>query len=369
MTTPQPQPGILDIAPYVGGESAVDGARKTIKLSSNEGALGPSPKAVAAIAAAAADIHRYPDGGATVLREAIARHHGLDASRIVCGNGSDELLSLLIAAYAGPGDEVLYSRHGFLMYAISAHAAGATPVAAPETDLTADVDALLAHVTDATRMVFLANPNNPTGTWLPETEVRRLRDGLPESVLLVLDAAYAEYLTDDAYDPGARLVDETDNTVMTRTFSKLYGLGGARLGWCYAPAAVCDVLHRVRGPFNVTATALAAGCAAVEDRAFADAVREHTIRWREWTAERLRALGLDVGDSAGNFLLVRFAGRDADAQGNGGRGAEAADAFLKSRGIIARRVAGYGLPDCLRLSIGTEDEMRAVVDTLAEFLE
>lgn len=369
MTTPTPQPGILGIAPYVGGESAVDGDREPIKLSSNEGALGPSPLAVEAIAAAAANVHRYPDGGATALRAAIAERHGLNPKRIVCGNGSDEIISLLISAYAGPGDEVLYSRHGFLMYAISAQAAGATPVSAPETDLTADVDALLAHVTEQTRMVFLANPNNPTGTWIRDAEVRRLRAGLPANVLLVLDAAYAEYLVHDDYDPGSKLVDETDNTVMTRTFSKLYGLGGARLGWCYASQAVCDVLHRVRGPFNVTATALAGGLAAVGDTVFEGRVRDHTITWRDWTAKQLRALGLTVGDSAGNFLLVRFAGPDADAGGNGGRGAVAADAFLKGHGIIARRVAGYGLPDCLRISIGTEDEMRALVAALSEFLE
>ena len=369
MSPPKPQPGILEIAPYIGGESTIDGAEQIIKLSSNEGALGPSPLAVEAITQSALDVHRYPDGGATALRQAIAERFDLNVDRIVCGAGSDEIISLLIHAYAGPGDEVLYSEHGFLMYAISANAAGATPVTAPETNYTANVDALLAAVTDATRMVFLANPNNPTGTYLADSEVRRLRRHLPDDVLLVLDAAYAEYVTDDDYNAGATLVDESDNTVMTRTFSKLYSMGGARLGWGYAPKSVCDVLHRVRGPFNVTAAALAGGAAAIADTDFEARVRDHTIEWREWTASELRNLGLTVINSVGNFLLVKFDGPGADAHGNGGRGAEAADSYLKTRGIIVRRVAGYGLPDCLRISIGTEEEMRTLVRNMSDFLE
>jgi len=369
MAPPKPQSGILNIAPYVGGDCAVEGIDHVIKLSSNEGALGPSQKAIDAITQSALDVHRYPDGGASALRNALASRFGLNADRIVCGAGSDEIISLLIHAYAGPGDEVLYSAHGFLMYSISALAAGATPVTAPETNYTANVDALLAAVTDSTKMVFLANPNNPTGTYLPDAEVRRLRTGLRDDILLVLDAAYAEYVTHEDYDAGVKLVEETDNTVMTRTFSKLYSLGGARLGWCYAPETVCDVLHRVRGPFNVTAAALSGGEAAVGDIEFEQRVRDHTIEWREWTATQLRSLGLHVIDSVGNFLLVRFDSDDADDLGNGGRGAIAADAFLKSHGIIIRRVAGYGLPDCLRISIGTEDEMRALVKTLSDFLE
>ncbi len=358
---PEPNPGIMEIAPYVGGESSIEGVDRIIKLSSNEGPFGPSPLAAQAHEAEAAALHRYPDGGAIELRKAIAKRYGLNAEHIVCGAGSDELIALLCKAYAGPGDEVLYSEHGFLMYPISARTVGATPVTAPETGKTANVDALLAAVTDRTRILFLANPNNPTGTYLPADEVRRLRDGLRDDILLVIDAAYAEYVSVDDYTPGIELVDAGENTVMTRTFSKIYALGGVRLGWCYAPANVVDVLNRVRGPFNVGAAAMAAGVAAIGDMDFEDMSRAHNDKWREWTADELTRLGLDVTPSIGNFLLVCF-GDDPS------RGAEAADNFLKLRGIVVRRMGGYGFPNCLRITIGLEDEMRAVVDALASFL-
>jgi len=361
MSRPAVQSGILDIAPYVGGESDIEGAGQIIKLSSNEGALGPSPAAAEAFAVISRDLHRYPDGDCAALRTAIGEVHGVDAANVVCGSGSDEIISLICQAYAGPGDEVLYSRHGFLMYPISAQAVGATPVTAPETDLTADVDALLAAVTERTRILFLANPNNPTGTYISADEVTRLRDGLRDDILLVIDAAYAEYVERPDYDAGVNLVEGGDNVVMTRTFSKIYGLGGMRLGWAYCPPAVADVLHRIRGPFNVNAAAQAAGAAAVRDAAFTAKVRAHNARWLPWTRDQLLALGLKITDSAGNFVLVCFDGLDANT-------AEAADGFLKQHGIIVRRMAGYGLPDCLRITIGTEAEMRTVVDTLARFL-
>ena len=351
----------MDIAPYVGGESGIEGVEKVVKLASNEGALGPSPRAVEAMRAAAAESHRYPDGAAADLRTAIAARYGVEAERIVCGAGSDELLTMLCRAYAGPGDEVLYPEHGFAMYPITALSVGATPVKAAEVDRTASVDNLLGAVTERTKLLFLANPNNPTGTWLPAAEVRRLRAGLPEHVLLVLDAAYAEFVSEPDYEPGFELVDAGDNTVMTRTFSKIHALGGLRLGWAYCPAPVADVLNRVRGPFNVSAPALAAGLASFEDEDFIERSRLHNDRWRDWTRDRLVALGLDVTPSVCNFLLVCFGDEP-------GRDAASADAFLKSRGIIVRRVAGYGFPNCLRISIGLEDEMRAVVEALREFL-
>ncbi len=362
MTSLAVQPGIMEIAPYVGGESAVDGIAEVIKLSSNEGALGPSPAAVEAYRQAAAVLHRYPDGHCVALREAIGHAHGLDPARIVCGAGSDEIIGLLCGAYAGQGDEVLYSEHGFLMYPIAALAAGARPVKAPETELTADVDSLLAHVTERTRIVFIANPNNPTGTYLSSDEMWRLRAGLPDSVLLVIDAAYAEYVGNNDYSTGADLVDGGANVVMTRTFSKIHALGGARLGWGYCPAAVADVLNRVRNPFNVGTPAQAAGRAAIRDMAFTEKSRVHNDTWLDWTKVRLRELGLAVPSSVGNFVLVRFP-KDP------GRDAEAADAFLKSRGIIVRRMASYGLPDSLRISIGLAEHMRATVEALAEFME
>ncbi len=361
MSALAPRPGILDVTPYVGGESEVPGLARVIKLASNESALGPSPKAVAAMIDAATSIHRYPDGASTHLRRAIAGRADLDPARIVCGSGSDELISLVCRAYAGPGDEVLHTRHGFLMYAIAARTSGATAVAAPETRFTADVDALLDLVSARTRILFLANPNNPTGTYLPARELRRLADGLPEHVLLVIDAAYAEYMDHDDYEAGDRLVAERPNVVMTRTFSKIYGLGGVRLGWAYCPPAVADVLNRVRNPFNVSAPAQAAGLAALDDVAFVNEARRHNDQWRRWLTDALRGIGLDVPESVCNFVLVRF-----PTVSN--RTAQAADAFLKSHGIIARRMEPYALADRLRVTIGREDEMRATAAALAEFM-
>jgi histidinol-phosphate aminotransferase len=360
-TGPMPRPGILDIAPYVGGEAKAEGVARPIRLASNESALGPSPKAIAAYRALAAEIHRYPDGTAAELRAAIGRRHGLDPERIVCGAGSDELITLLLRAYAGVGDEVLYSRHGFLMYPIGAQAVGATPVAAPERDLHADVDALLARIGPRTRIVLLANPNNPTGTYLGADAMRRLHAGLPSSVLLAIDAAYAEFVDRNDYEPAAGLVDRADNVVMLRTFSKIYALAGLRLGWAYCPPAIVDVLNRIRGPFNVTAPAIAAGIAAVEDGEALDRARAHNARWLPWVSERLAALGLPVTASVCNFVLPRF---PDDPR----RNAEAGFEFLRARGILTRKMAAYGLPQYLRITIGTGEEMEAVVKALGEFM-
>jgi histidinol-phosphate aminotransferase len=291
----------------------------------------------------------------------LARHHGLDPERIVCGNGSDELIGLLTKAYAGPGDEVVMSRHGFLMYPIAARTAGATVIVAPESNLTANVDALLAAVTPRTRIVFLANPNNPTGTYLSSEEVRRLHAGLPPSVLLVIDAAYAEYVQRNDYDPGVALVESSRNVVMTRTFSKIYALAGLRVGWAYGSAEIADVLSRVRAPFNLNAAAQAAAVAALEDVPALDRAREHNDIWRPWLTRELEAIGLRVNPSVANFLIVRFPAGD--------RSADAAFDFLRKRGILTRKIAGYQLPEWLRVSIGTEQEMRAVVQACAAFLE
>jgi histidinol-phosphate aminotransferase len=354
---PTPRPGILNVSPYVGGEAKVPGIERPARLASNESPLGPSRKAIEAYAALAPEMHRYPDGGSTELRRALARHYGLDAERIVCGAGSDELIGLLTRAYAGPGDEVLYSRHGFLMYPISAMAAGATPVAAPETNLTTDVDALLAKVSERTRIVYLANPNNPTGSYLPREEVKRLHAGLPAHVLLVIDAAYAEYVVRNDYEPGIELIEAHKNVVMCRTFSKIYALGGLRIGWAYASAEIADVLNRVRNPFNVNAAAQAAAIAALEDVAATDRAREHNDIWLPWLTRELERLGLTVNPSVGNFILVRFT--DADA----------AWSHLQKSGVIVRKMGGYHLPDCLRITIGTEAENRAVVGAVASLLK
>ena len=351
-----PQPGILDIAPYQGGASAIAGRGDVLKLSSNENPRGPSPAAIAAVRASAETLHRYPPTDHAALRAAIAEVHGLDPARIVCGVGSDELLSLLCYAYAGPGDEVLYPEHGFSMYRISGLAAGAAPVVAPERARVVDVDALLARVTERTRLVFFANPANPTGTFLPQAEVERLAAGLPDHCLLVLDGAYAEYAP--GYDGGAALVETRDNVVMTRTFSKLYGLGGLRIGWAYAPAPVIDVLTRIRGPFNLSTTQLAAAEAAMRDRAFVEETLALNAAERDRLTEALRGMGLGCDESHANFVLARFESQAA---------AEAAEAHLRAGGILVRKVAGYGLPECLRITVGTEADTARVIDALARF--
>jgi histidinol-phosphate aminotransferase len=358
---PQPRPSILAIEPYVGGESKIPGVNRIVKLSSNEGAFGPPPAAIEAMAAAAREMHRYPDGGATALREAIGARFGLDPARIVCGNGSDEIIQHLILAYGGEGTELVMSAHGFVMYDISGRYAGCRVIKAPERNLTADVDAMLAAVGPRTRLVFLANPNNPTGSLLPAREVARLRAGLREDILLVIDAAYAEYVTDPGYDPGVALVDGPGgHTVMTRTFSKVFGLGGARLGWAYAPAAVVDILDRVRGPFNVNAAAMAAGIAAVKDAGWVRSSVEHNTTWRAKLTEGLRAAGVTVHDSHGNFVLADF-GTPARAK--------AADAAMRARGVIARAVAAYDLAHCLRITVGTAEECGMVIEALSAFMK
>jgi histidinol-phosphate aminotransferase len=315
---------VMDITPYKGGAADAPGVDSVIRLASNESALGPSPKAIDAYKGIASALHRYPDGEARLLLEAIGRRHGLDPAQIVCGSGSDELISLLITAYAGPGEEVLYS-----------------------------------HVTSRTRIVFIANPNNPTGTYLSTAEMQRLRDGLPSDVILAIDAAYAEYASADNYTSGQSLVVAHDNVVMLRTFSKIYGLSALRVGWCFASPMIADVLNRVRGPFNVNAAAQAAAVAAVEDVEFEANVRAHNDRWLPWLADELVALGVPTVPSAGNFLIANF--------GSAAR-ADAGFGFLKGRGILVRAVGGYGLPQYLRVAIGREDENRAVATALKAFV-
>jgi len=359
MSALTPRPGIMKIAPYVPGKDSIDGKETIAKLSSNEGALGPSPKAMAAYAKAASELHRYPDGDTARLRAALGRHYGLDPARIVCGAGSDEILNLLVRAYCGPGDELLYSQYGFLMYAINALGVGATPVAAPAKGYGSDVDAMLAAVTDRTRIVCLANPNNPTGTYVSKDDVRRLHAGLPKNVLLVIDAAYAEYVSRNDYESGVELVDQAENVVMTRTFSKIYGLGGLRLGWMYGPAGIVDVMSRLRQPFNVNSAAQIAGIAALEDISHTDASRTNNDIWLPWLSAELTKLGLEPVPSVGNFLLVGFGSKER---------AVAANEWLMNDGLIPRLVAGYGLPEHLRITVGTEAEVKAVQASLARFV-
>jgi histidinol-phosphate aminotransferase len=361
LSRPQPRPGVLDIEPYVPGKSTAPGAARVFKLSANETPLGPSPKAVAAFHAAAELLPDYPEGSAARLREAIGRAFGLDPARIVCGAGSDDLLNLLAHAYLAPGDEAIYTAHGFRIYPIFTLAAGGKPLMAAEKNYTADVDCILAAVSERTRIVFLANPNNPTGTYVPFDEIKRLHRALPPHVLLVLDAAYAEYVRRNDYEAGIELVATSDNTVMTRTFSKIHGLAALRLGWMYGPAPVVDVINRVRGPFNVNTPAMLAGIAAIEDAAHVEASRAHNARWLPWLTEEIGKLGLTVTPSVANFILIHFPKAK-------GRTARDADQFLLSRGLILRRLESYDLPDALRLTVGTEEANRLVVEALAEFM-
>ena len=360
--TLSPKPGVLDITPYVGGRAHVPGVPHAIKMSSNESALGASPAAAVAFAEATSRLSIYPEGSAQLLREAIGEIHGLNPDHIVCGNGSDELLTLLAHTYLRPGDEVLFTEHAFLVYRIAALANSATPVTVPEADLRADVDALLGAVTDRTRIVYLANPNNPTGSYIGGAELRRLHHGLPSSTLLVIDAAYAEYVQRNDYESGMELVSSFDNVVMTRTFSKIYGLAGLRVGWAFCPAPIADALNRVRGPFNISTPAQHAAAAALKDRAHVARSVEHNERWKSWILEQVRSTGLRADDSVGNFILIHF-------PPGGPRSVREADGFLAERGYILRGVANYGLPHCLRLTIAGEEANRGVVAAIADFMK
>ena len=358
---PQPRPGVLDIAPYIPGKSTAPGVDKVFKLSSNESPLGPSPHALEAYRRVGEHLEDYPDGASTALREAIAAVYGLDPDRIVCGAGSDDLLNLIARAYLKDGDEAVHATHGFLVYPIATIGAGAKPVVAPETNYTANVDALLAAVTPRTKVVFLANPNNPTGTYIPFDEVKRLHNGLPPHVLLVLDAAYAEYVQRNDYESGIELVATSENVVMCRTFSKIHGLAALRLGWMYGPAHVVDAINRIRGPFNVNAPAIAAGIAAIRDTAHIEYSRAHNARWLPWLTEEIGKRGLTVTPSVANFILIHFPQTE-------GRTAKEADVFLTKRGLVLRQVGAYHLPNALRMSVGTEEANYLVVQALAEFM-
>jgi histidinol-phosphate aminotransferase len=352
----RPQPGILDIALYEGGKANVAGMTNVVKLSSNENPFGPSDRAKEAFQRSVHTLHRYPSTDHASLREAIAEVHGLDADRVICGVGSDEIITFLCQAYAGPKDEVVFTEHGFLMYRISALAVGATPVEVRERERTTDVDAILAACNRRTKIVFIANPNNPTGTMISNAEIARLADGLPRQAILVLDGAYAEYV--EGYDGGLAILEARSNVFMTRTFSKIYGLGGLRIGWGYGPRAIVDVLNRIRGPFNLSSTQLEAAEAAVRDQDFVNRCRAENARMRHWLSEALAELGVPSDTSMANFVLARFASEEE---------AVACDAFLQQQGLIVRRVAGYKLPHCLRITVGDESSCRRVAHAVAQF--
>jgi histidinol-phosphate aminotransferase len=361
MSRPMPRPGVLDIAPYVPGKSAAPGVAKVFKLSANETPLGPSPKAIEAYKNCALNLEDYPEGSSRVLRDAIGKSFGLDPDRIVCGAGSDEILNFLGHAYLGAGDEAIMTEHCFLVYPIATMANGAKCVVVPEKDFTANVDAILAAVTPRTRIVWIANPNNPTGTYIPFDEVKRLQRSLPPHVLLVIDAAYSEYVSRNDYEAGIELVATTENTVMCRTFSKIHGLASLRVGWMYAPAHVIDAINRIRGPFNVSTPAMLAAVASLADTAYMERSRAHNEQWRGWLTEEIGKLGLKVTPSVANFVLIHF---PLDK----GKTADDADAFLTKRGLVLRGLKNYKLPHALRLTVGTEEANRLVVAGLRDFV-
>ncbi|MEM8729991.1 MAG: histidinol-phosphate transaminase [Pseudomonadota bacterium] len=356
MTLIQPQPGIMDIALYQGGKAHVEGVANVIKLSSNENPLGPAPAAVEAVKASAGHLTLYPSADHAPLRSAISEVYGLAADRIICGVGSDEIIAFLCQAYVGPGTEVIHSAHCFGMYRISTLGAGGTPVEVPERDRVTDVDAMLAACTEKTRLVFVANPNNPTGTMISQAEIARLADGLPEQALLVLDGAYVEFV--EGFDGHASLVETRQNVVMTRTFSKVYGLGGLRIGWGYGPAHVIDVLNRLRGPFNLSATALMAAEAAVRDQDWVTHCRRENSRWRAWLAEALAEAGVPSDSSCGNYILARFSSPE-DAKG--------CLEHLQSHGLLVRYCGSFNLPSALRITVGDEAACHRVAEAVRGF--
>jgi histidinol-phosphate aminotransferase len=356
-----PRPGVLDIAPYVPGKSTAPGVDKVFKLSANETPLGPSPKAIEAYKDVASHLEDYPEGSSRILREAIGKSFGLDPDRIVCGAGSDEILNFLGHAYLGPGDEAIMTEHCFLVYPIATMANGAKGVVVAEKDFTANVDAILAAVTPRTKIVWIANPNNPTGTYVPFDEVKRLQKSLPSHVLLVIDAAYSEYVSRNDYEAGIELVATTENTVMCRTFSKIHGLASLRVGWMYGPAHIIDAINRIRGPFNVSTPSMQAAIASLADTAYLEKARAHNAQWLPWLTEEIGKLGLKVTPSVANFVLIHFSQEK-------GRTADDADAFLTKRGLVLRALKNYKLPHALRLTVGTEEANRLVVAALRDFL-
>ncbi|MFM7085104.1 MAG: histidinol-phosphate transaminase [Hyphomicrobium sp.] len=357
---PAPRPKILEIESYVPGESYVQGGIEPIKLSSNETPLGPSPDAIKAYQNAAYNLSRYPDGEAKHLKEAISTKYNLNPNSIICGAGSDDLLSLIAHAFIGPDNEGLYTQYGFLLYKIVILASGGNPVVASEINYRADVDKILEKISYRTKVVFLANPNNPTGTYLSHKEVNRLRRELPSHVVLVLDGAYAEYVLERDYDAGIELVTNTNNTIMTRTFSKIYGLAGLRVGWAYCSKGIAPILNRIRGPFNVSTPSILAAAAAIKDQSHLSSAIAHNEKWLSWMKSEIEKLGLVVTPSVANFLLVHFPLLQK-------RNAVLCDEFLRSHGIIVRGVGSYGLPHCLRITIGKEDENRKLIAVMGEF--
>jgi histidinol-phosphate aminotransferase len=358
---PQARAEILGISPYVQGKSALPGQSEPIKLSSNESSFGPSPNAIEAYICAAISLHRYPDGSQNLLREAIAEIYELDVNKIICGNGSDELLDLIYRSYLCAGDEIILSTNHFIMCALYAKIQGAKIILAEEDNYVTRVDDILNKVTSKTRMVTLANPNNPTGTYLNKEQIKEIHSALPADVLFIVDGAYAEYATQEDYDSSTGLVDEFENIIVTRTFSKIYGLSALRVGWAYCPLAIIDILQRIRSPFNVNNPAMLAAIAAVRDTKYLDNIRKHTAGWQLRMQKELGAIGISVIPSAANFYLLNFNNCE-------GKSAAEAASFLESDGIIPRPVNANAGDDVLRITVGLDAENEAVISSLTKYM-
>ena len=361
MSEPKTHSWIEKLDVYVTGKSKANSEKPPVKLSANESALGPSPKAMAAYKNAAEDLHRYPDPAYQELRLTLAHKYKIDHKRIVCGVGSDEILKLVCRAYLKPGDEAVFVAHSFSMYPIAVTSVGGIPIEVDDVDYTANVDKILAAVNEKTKIIFIANPNNPTGTYLPNSEIERLWKNIPDSVLLALDAAYAEFINEEDYDAGISLVEKSQNVIMTRTFSKLYGLAALRLGWGYSCKEISETLDKIRDPFNVPSSAQIAGVEALKDTEFEKLSFDHNQKWRSWLMTELNSLNLTVIPSHTNFILFKFKDETKTAK--------AANDFLLSHGFILRYYSGQGLEKFLRLSVGTEAENKEVISLLKEFME
>jgi histidinol-phosphate aminotransferase len=349
---------ILEIEPYKQGKSKIENNKQIIKLSSNENALGSSPKALAAYLEHSDKVFRYSDGSCTQLRNAISIKYNIDGDNIVCGAGSDEIIGLLTHSFCEVGDEVLYSEYGFLMYPISAKRVGANPVIAKEVNLTANIDNILSKISDKTKIIFLANPNNPTGSYLNHSEIERLIKNVPSNILLVLDLAYAEFVDEKDYPDAIKLVNQYDNVVMMRTFSKIYGLASLRLGWSYSSVYVADVLNRARGPFNVSGAAQYAAISAINDDEFILQSKAHNQKWLKNLALEFDKIEIKHYPSVANFILIDFLSVDKCQQAN---------EFLLKNGVILREMSAYNLPTCLRMTIGSDEENQKVIGLLTIF--
>jgi len=332
------------------------GISGSIKLASNENPLGPSPKALEAVRKALGDLNRYPDGGGYYLKRALARHHGLAPENFVLGNGTNEVLELLAHAFLDPGDPVVFSEGAFIVYLIVAQLSSCEMRTTPMRDFTHDLDAMAAKMDERTKAVFIANPNNPTGTAVGEKALRGLLERVPERTLVVVDEAYCHFAHREDYPDAVKMLREYPNLVAMRTFSKVYGLAGLRVGYGVAHPEVISALERVREPFNVNSLALVAAEAALEDHAHVERGVRANAEGREFFVRELATLGLPFVPTQGNFIMAEV----GDAKG-------VYEALLRD-GVIVRPVAGYGFPRHLRISIGTPEENRRVVESLAEIM-